>query len=182
MHQAISRATLVFACLLPFPIYSHSYIHALELFSPRVIQYLFTKHSCLMVSHMKTLGMLQNHYMHQLHEAVLTTEKSMYFKHAHMHTQHDGGIDVGQAEDLIKAFNWMPLPPNFNANLEGLEELAEEELDEELEKIGFLRPTLEGDGLNATIPMEEVFDTSNLDSMQGRQHTTHYQQGTQSEH
>ena len=43
--------------------------------------------------------------------------------------------------------------------------MTEEELDEELEKIGSLRPTGEGDGLDATIPMEQVFNTSNLDSI-----------------
>ena len=110
--------------------------------------------------------MLHNHYTRQLHEAVLATRKSTHRKHAHMHTQPDGGIDVGQAEDLIKAFNWTPLPANFNADLEGLEELTEEELDEELEKIGSLRPIGEGDGLDATIPMDEVLDTSNLDNIQ----------------
>ena len=82
-----------------------------------------------------------NHYTCQLHEAALAAGKSTCHKHAHMHTQPDGGIDVGQAEDLIKAFNWIPLPPNFNADLEGLEEMTEEELHEELEKIGSLRPT-----------------------------------------
>jgi len=124
------------------------------------------KCSHLTVSHMETLGMLCNHYTCQLHEAVLAAGKSMHHKHAHMHTQPNGEIDVRQAEDLIKAFNWTPLPPNFNANLEGLEEMTEEELNEELEKIGSLRPTGEGDGLDVTIPMEQVFDTSNLDSIQ----------------
>ena len=123
------------------------------------------KRSRLTVSHMETLGMLRNHYTRQLHEAALAAGKSTRRKHAHMHTQPDGGIDVGRAEDLIKAFNWTPLPANFNADLEGLEELTEEELDEELEKIGSLRPTGEGDGLDATIPMDEVFDTSNLDNI-----------------
>ena len=124
------------------------------------------KHLCLTVSHMETLGMLCDHYTRQLHEAALAARKSMHHKHSHMHTQPNGGIDVRQAEDLIKAFNQTPLPPNFNANLEGLEEMTEEELDEELEKIGSLRPTGEADGLDATIPMEQVFDTSNLDSIQ----------------
>ena len=123
------------------------------------------KRSRLMVSHMETLGMLRNHYTRQLHEAALAAGKSTHHKHAHMHTQPDGGIDVGRADDLIKAFNWTPLPANFNADLEGLEELTEEELDKELEKIGSLRPTGEGDGLDATIPMDEVFDTSNLDNI-----------------
>ena len=53
------------------------------------------KRSRLTVSHMETLGMLHNHYMRQLHEAALATGKLMCRKHAHMHTQPNGGIDVG---------------------------------------------------------------------------------------
>ena len=58
-----------------------------------------------------------------------------------MHTQADGGINVGRAEDLIQAFNWTPLPANFNSDLEGLEELTEEEIDAEFDKLADQLPT-----------------------------------------
>ena len=55
-------------------------------------------------------------------------------KHAHMRTQANGGINV-EREDLIQALDWTPLPANFNSDLEGLEELTEEEIDAEFDKL-----------------------------------------------
>jgi len=69
---------------------------------------------------------------------------------------------VERAEDLIRAFNWTPLPANFNSDLEGLEELTEEEIDAEFDKLAEQLPTGEGDGINADVPLEQVFDITDL--------------------
>ncbi|KIK00940.1 hypothetical protein K443DRAFT_132504 [Laccaria amethystina LaAM-08-1] len=75
------------------------------------------KCSSLTVPHMETLGTLRNHYTRHLLEEAIKAGKSTRRKHAHMHTQADGGINVERAEDLIWAFNWTPLPANFNSDL-----------------------------------------------------------------
>lgn len=123
------------------------------------------KRSRLTVPHMETLGMLRNHYTRQLHEAAIKAGKSTRRKHAHMHTQPDGGINVDRAEDLIRAFNWTPLPPDFNNDLQGLEELTAEEIDAEFDKLEDQLPTGDGDGLDANVPLDQVFDISHLDNI-----------------
>ena len=123
------------------------------------------KRSRLTVPHMETLGTLRNHYTRQLQEEAINAGKSTRRKHAHMHTQADGGINVERAEDLIRAFNWTPLPANFNSDLEGLEELTEEEIDAEFDKLADQLPTGEGDGINADVPLEQVFDITDLDNI-----------------
>ena len=70
-----------------------------------------------------------------------------------------------RAEDLIQAFNWTPLPANFNSDLEGLEELTEEEIDAEFDKLAEQLPTGEGEGINADVPLEQVFDITDLDNI-----------------
>ena len=114
---------------------------------------------------METLGTLRNHYTRQLQEEAINTGKSTHRKHAHMHTQADGGINVERAEDLIRAFNWTPLQANFNSDLEGLEELTEEEIDAEFDKLSDQLPTGEGNGINADVPLEQVFDITDLDNI-----------------
>ena len=123
------------------------------------------KRSRLTVPHMETLGTLRNHYTCQLQEEAINAGKSTRRKHVHMRTQADGGINVERAEDLIRAFNWTPLPANFNSDLEGLEELTEEEIDAEFDKLANQLPTGEGDGINADVPLEQVFDITDLDNI-----------------
>jgi len=82
-----------------------------------------------------------------------------------MHTQADGGINVERAEDLIQAFNWTPLPANFNTDLEGLEELTEEEIDAEFDKLAEQLPTGEGNGITSDVPLEQVSDITDLDNI-----------------
>jgi hypothetical protein len=123
------------------------------------------KCSSLTVPHMEMLGTLQNHYTRHLLEEAIKAGKSTRRKHAHMHTQADGGINVERAEDLIRAFNWTPLPANFNSDLEGLEEITEEEFDAEFDKLAEQLPTGEGDGINADVPLEQVFDITDLDNI-----------------
>ena len=71
-----------------------------------------------------------------------------------MHTHADGGINVERVEDLIWAFNWTPLPTHFNSDLEGLEELTEEEIDAEFDKLAEQLPMGKGDRINADVPLE----------------------------
>ncbi|EDR09157.1 uncharacterized protein LACBIDRAFT_326544 [Laccaria bicolor S238N-H82] len=123
------------------------------------------KHSCLTVPHMETLGTLQNHYTCQLQEDAINTGKSMCQKHTHMHTQADGGINVERAEDLVWAFNWTPLLANFNSDLEGLEELTEEDIDVEFDKLEEQVPTGKGNRINADVSLEQVFDITDLDNI-----------------
>jgi len=82
-----------------------------------------------------------------------------------MHTQADGGINVERAEDLIQAFNWTPLLANFNSDLEGLEELTEEEIDAEFDKLAEQLLTGEGNRINADVPLAQVFEITDLDNI-----------------
>lgn len=123
------------------------------------------KRSRLTIPHLKTLGTLRNHYTRQVQEEATKAGKSTRRKHAHMHTQADGGINVERAEDLIQAYNWTPLPANFNSDLEGLEEITEEEIDAEFDKLDKQLPTGEGDGITADVPLEQVFDITDLDNI-----------------
>jgi len=123
------------------------------------------KCSRLTIPHLETLGTLRNHYTCQVQEEATKAGKSMRRKHVHMHTQADGGINVERVEDLIQAFNWTPLPANFNMDLEGLEELTEEEIDVEFDKLAEQLPTGKGDGITSDVPLEQVFDITDLDNI-----------------
>jgi len=67
------------------------------------------KRSNLTIPHMQTFGTLRNHYVRQLHEIAIAAGKPTCRKHAHMHTPiQGGGINVGQADELLKDVLWTP--------------------------------------------------------------------------
>ncbi|KAF9455585.1 ribonuclease H-like domain-containing protein [Collybia nuda] len=126
------------------------------------------KRSQLTIPHLETLGVLRNHYTRKIHEAALKMGKSGRWKHAHMHTQEEAGTDLQRAEMLLGSFT-LPAPLNtgFNdASLNSPESITDEEIAAEFDKLDEqLFATEDGDRLAPDVPLNQVFDLTDLDSI-----------------
>ncbi|KAG2360242.1 hypothetical protein BDR07DRAFT_1290106, partial [Suillus spraguei] len=92
----------------------------------------------LTVRTFETLGKLHNNYSYHGHQHALAAGQSVHRKHAHMHTQNNGGINTDLAMDLDTNFAWTPpLVSQSQADdeLEGPESLTEDEVAAAFDKI-----------------------------------------------
>jgi len=126
------------------------------------------KCSRLTVPHLETLGTLRSHYGQQLNEATLSMGKSTQCKHAHMHTQPELGINTGRAEVLLKSFTLTEptVIPQANDEFYDPENITMEDIDAEFDKLDDQVFALaDGDGLGSEVPLNEVYDLSELESI-----------------
>jgi len=81
----------------------------------------------------ETVSKLCNNYSYHLYQRAITSGKPVHWKHAHMHTQKDSGLDMDLAKDLKTNFMWTPpLATTVLANsadLEGPESILAEEIE-----------------------------------------------------
>ena len=94
--------------------------------------------------------------------------KSTQHKHAHMHTQPELGINTGQAEVLLKSFTLTEptVIPQANDEFYDPENVTMEDIDAEFDKLDdqVFAPA-DGDGLGSEVPLNEVYDLSELESI-----------------
>ncbi|KAF8989581.1 hypothetical protein BDQ17DRAFT_1393275 [Cyathus striatus] len=126
------------------------------------------KKLCLTVSHLASLGMLQNNYNHDLYKAAVKEGKVMCCQHGHMHTTSYKGINTECTDILIEGFS-IPTPfttSTENVEIKDLEDYTLQELEAEfaaLDQSGF---TIEsGDGLSLAVNVEEVYNTHLIDTV-----------------
>ena len=95
--------------------------------------------------------------------------KSTRHKHAHMHTQPEPGINTGRAEVLLKSFTLTELTviPQANNEFYDPENITMEGIDAKFDKLNdqVFAPA-DGDGLGSEVPLNEVYDLSELESIQ----------------
>lgn len=124
------------------------------------------KRSRLTIPHMQTFGTLRNDYVQQLQEVAIAAGIFTRRKHAHMHTPREGGgINVDRVDDLYKDVLWTPqLLTGYDDT--GPESLTSEDIDAEFDRLDEqLASAADGDGLPSTVPIDQVYDLTTLDSI-----------------
>ncbi|KAG2067983.1 hypothetical protein BDR04DRAFT_1158485 [Suillus decipiens] len=130
------------------------------------------KHCNLTVRTFKTLGKLHNNYSYHVYQCALAAGQPVRQKHAHMHTQNNGGIDMDLAMNLDTNFAWTPpLVSQSQADdkLEGPESLTEDEVAVAFDEIeqciaelpSVIDPQLEG----YEILVGKVYDLAELEQV-----------------